>query len=68
VVDLTGELGYQAALADSCLTGKHHNSRRPGEATPPQLTQPVALADTTDEARWFDQQLELGGKARPLIE
>ena len=67
-VDLSGELGCQAALADPGLTGKYRDSRRPGDATAPQLTQPAALADTTDEARRFDEQLEHGGKVRLPIE
>ena len=68
LVDLGGELGCQATLADSCLTGKYRHARRPGNATPPQLNQPAALAGATDEPRRFDEQLEHGGKARRAIE
>ena len=67
-VDLSGELGCQATLADSRLTGKYRDARRPGDATPPQLSQPAALGGTTDEPRRFDEQLEHGGKARLPIE
>ena len=68
LVDLGGELGGQAALADSCLTGKYRHSQRTGDATTPQLTQPAALAGTTDEARRFDEQLEGGRKGRRPVE
>ena len=62
LVDLGRELGGESALADPGLTGDHRDPRRSGEALPPQLAQPSTLADTTDEARGLDEQLEHGGK------